>query len=135
MEITVNFAFVNWWAVLASTIVVFVLGGIWYSPVVFGRIGDLSGRKGSAGRNMQTIFVVAFMLIWLTASLLAAVLGPNATVSYGLTVGLLIGCFFVTTALGITDILDNKPLIHVAVNGGYHIASFAIMGVIIGAWH
>ncbi len=84
---------------------------------------------------MAAIFVVAYILYWLAASLLAAVLGPNSTWSYGLTVGLLVGCFFVTPALGITDIFDNKPLKHLFVNGGYHVVSFGLMGIIIGAWH
>jgi hypothetical protein len=133
MEITVNFEFVNWWAVLAATVVVFLLGGVWYSPALFGRISGVAAS--GAGRNLQAIFVVAYILQWFAASFLAAVLGPNATLSYGLTVGLMVGLFFVTTAIGITDIFDNKPLKHLLVNGGYHIVSFGIMGAIIGFWH
>jgi hypothetical protein len=134
LEITLNFEFINWLSVLAATFIVFVLGGIWYSPAVFGRIGLSAQTKSAGGRNIQAIFVVAFILQFLTAALLAAVLGPNATVGYGLTVGLLIGCFFVTTALGISNIFDNRPLIRLAVNGGYHIVSFATMAVVICAW-
>ena len=37
MEITANFEFINWWAVLAATVAVFLLGGAWYSPFMFGR--------------------------------------------------------------------------------------------------
>jgi hypothetical protein len=77
MEITVNFEFVNWWAV----------------P------------------------------------------GPNSTATYGLMIGLMVGLFFVTTSLGVTNIFDNKPLKHLLVNGGYHTVSFGIMGLIIGFWH
>jgi hypothetical protein len=135
MEITVNFEFVNWLAVLAATVAVFVLGGLWYSPAMFGRIGGTVPDRSAPGRNMQAIFIVAYIFQWLAASLMAAVLGPNATAMNGLIVGLLVGCFFVTTALGVTDIFDNKPLRHLLINGGFHITSFAIMGVIIGAWH
>ncbi len=35
MEITANFEFINWWAVLAATVAVFLLGGAWYSPLMF----------------------------------------------------------------------------------------------------
>ena len=137
MDITVNFEFINLWAILLATVAVFLLGGIWYSPSLFGRFGVVAAHRSDAesDRNIQAIFVLAFILQWLTASLLAAVLGPNSTLLGGLTVGLLVGCFFVTTALGITDIFDNKPLIHLLVNGGYHITSFAVMGMIIGFWH
>ena len=51
MEITVNFEFVNWWAVLVATVVVFILGGFWYSPAMFGRVGGVATRSGPA-RNM-----------------------------------------------------------------------------------
>jgi hypothetical protein len=135
MEITVNFEFINWLAVLAATVAVFVLGGFWYSPAIFGRIGGVTTERTGPARNMQAIFVVAYIFQWLAASLLAAVLGPNATTMYGLTVGVLVGSCFVTTSLGITDIFDNKPLKHLLVNGGYHITSFAIMGAILGSWH
>jgi hypothetical protein len=135
MEITVNFEFVNWWAVLAATVVVFILGGFWYSPALFGRISGVVTEQGGAGRNMQAVFVVAYFFQWLAASFLAAVLGPNSTATYGLMIGLMVGLFFVTTALGITNIFDNKPLRHLFVNGGYHTVSFGIMGLIIGFWH
>jgi len=136
MEITLNFEFVNWWAVMAATLIVFLLGGVWYSPALFGRLEKATpGHTPPSGRNISGVFVIAFLFQWLTVGLLAAVLGPNATVGYGLTVGLLVGCFFVTTSIGITNIWDRKPLIHLAVNGGYHIVSFAIIGIILGTWH
>ena len=60
---------------------------------------------------------------------------PNSTAGYGLNVGLLVGCFFVATALGITRIFENRPLKFLFISGGYHIVTYAIMGVIIGGWH
>jgi hypothetical protein len=135
MQITMNFEFINWLAVLAATVAVFILGGLWYSPAMFGRIGGVISDRQGVVRNMQANFIVAYIFQWLTASLLAAVLGPNSTAMYGLTVGILIGCFFVTTALGITNIFYNRPIRNLFVNGGYHIVSFAIMGTIIGSWH
>jgi hypothetical protein len=141
MEITVNFEFVNWWAVLTATVVSFILGGVWYAPSVFGRIGLTEAEKIPQGheryddRNIQLIFVIAFLFQWLTASLLAAVLGPNATIREGVIVGLLIGCFFVATALGISSIFDKRPVVRIFVNGSFHIVSITIMGGLLGALH
>ncbi len=73
MEITMNFGMVNWIPVLGATIAVFVLGGLWYSPILFGKPWaaangfDLASMKE---RNMPLMFVLAFILQWLTASLL-----------------------------------------------------------------
>ncbi|MDH3977426.1 MAG: DUF1761 domain-containing protein [Gammaproteobacteria bacterium] len=139
MEITVNFEFVNWWAVLGATVTSFILAGVWYAPTVFGRFGLPDGEVVNVhtdqDKNVQLIFVIAFLFHWLTAGLLAAVLGPNATITYGIVVGMLIGCFFVTTAQGISSIFDRRPIVRIFVNGGYHIVSLSIMGGIIGAFN
>jgi len=136
MEITVNFEFVNWWRVLSATVAAFILGGIWYSPSVFGRIGLSEARQAEVhqdrDRNIQLIFVIAFLFQWLTASLLAAVLGPNATIYDGVIAGLLIGLFFVSTALGISAIFDQRPVVRIFVNGSYHVVAFTMMGALIG---
>jgi len=139
MEITVNFEFVNWWAVLAATVTAFLLAGVWYAPSVFGRFGlpgnDPSNAHRDGDKNVQLIFVIAFLFHWLTAGLLSAVLGPNATITYGIVVGMLIGSFFVTTAQGISAIFDRRPVVRIFVNGGYHIVSLSMMGGIIGAFN
>jgi len=140
MEITVNFGFVNWFAVLAATLAVFVFGGLWYSPMLFGRSvgvvapqGESDAERGS--RGIEWIFVAAFLLWWLAASIMAAVLGPNSTMSYGLQVGLLIGLCLVTPAMGVTYIFEKRGLRFWLVNGGYHTLAFGIIGTIVGAWH
>ncbi len=139
MEITVNFEFVNWWGVLAATLASFLLAGVWYAPSVFGRFGVRDAEKAAASaageRNVQLIFVIAFLFQWLTGSLLAAVLGPNASIRDGVIVGVLIGCFFVTTALGISAIFDRRPIVRIFVNGSFHIVSLSIMGALIGAFN
>ncbi len=135
MELTLGFEVVNWWAVLSATVAVFLLGGLWYSPVMFGRPGIISSEAQSRGgppRRMELIFIVAFLLQWCAASMLAAILGPNATAGRGLQVGLLVGVFFATTAIGITYIFEKRPMSHFFINAGYIILSFGIMGSIIG---
>ncbi len=139
MEIAVNFEFVNWWGVLAATIVTFLLAGVWYAPTVFGRFGLDQAEKdnphSTGERNIQLIFVIAFLFNWLTASLLSAVLGPNASIRDGVIVGVLIGCFFVATSLGISAIFDRRPVIRMFVNGTFHIVSFSVMGALIGVFN
>ena len=139
MDITLNFEFVNWFGVLAATVTSFLLAGVWYAPTVFGRFGlseaEKSEFKIDPDRNLQLIFVIAFLFHWLTASLLSAVLGPNASIRDGVIVGVLIGCFFVTTSLGISAIFDKRPVIRMFVNGSYHIVSLSVMGALIGAFN
>jgi hypothetical protein len=137
MQITINFEFVNWLAVLVATLAVFVLGGLWYSPILFGgrRLGIVNKGKADSSHpsKIEWIFVGAFILWWLAASMMAAVLGPNATAIYGLNVGLLIGLFLVTPAMGITYIFEKRSHQFWLVNGAYYTISFGLIGVILGA--
>ena len=138
MELTLAFDVVNWYAVLAATVVGFLLGGAWYSPGLFGRFGVLpenSESRGGPARRMEVIFVVAFVMQWAAASLLAAILGPNSDLALGINVGLLVGLFFVGTGIGITCIFMRQPFTHVLIHAGYHLVNFGIMGGIIGSWH
>ena len=50
------------------------------------------------------------------------------------TLGLMVGVFFVTTAFVITYIFERRPLGLWLINGGYHMVSFTLMGLILGAW-
>ena len=138
MELNLAFDVVNWYAVLTATAVVFVIGGLWYAPHLFGRPGIIAADAqmfGGPARRMDVIFVVAFIMQWTQASLLAAILGPNSDLMTGINVGLLVALFFITTAIAIHYVFEKRPLSHLLINGGFHLVSFAIMGAIIGSWH
>lgn len=138
MELTLAFDVVNWYAVLTATVIVFVLGGVWYTPHLFGRPGIIAENAemfGGPPRRMELIIVVAFIMQWTQASLLAAILGPNSDLWLGINVGLLIALFFICTAIAFHYVFERRPFSHLVINGGYHLLSFAIMGAIIGSWH
>jgi len=135
MEITMNFGFVNWFPVLGAAFGAFIIGGFWYSPMLFGKAWmNANGfkRESMKERNIALMFVLAFVAHWLSASLLAAVLGPNATAIYGLQVGLLVGAFFTTTSVAVTYIFENRGTKLLLINGGYYIATYAFMGYMLG---
>ena len=115
MELTLAFDVVNWIAVLVATAIGFLLGGIWYSPGLFGRFGVLAENaetRGGPARRIELLFVTAFVMQWCAASLLAAILGPNSDLAMGISVGVLVGLFFVGTGVGITSIFERRPFSH-----------------------
>ena len=67
---------VNWLAVSGAAVAKFAIGGVWYSPSVFGpRWGGLAGVtpeafKARMGRAMVTDFVAGFVLAWVLANVL-----------------------------------------------------------------
>lgn len=126
---------INWLAVVVATVVSFVLGGLWYGPL-FGKVWmrvsgvDETKLSGGAGR----IFGISFVLQFIAAAVLAAFIGADAGLAFGVSAGLAAGLFWVATAFGVVYLFERRPFGHWAVNAGYHIVLYAIMGAILGAW-
>ena len=127
----------NWLAILVAAIAAFVLGGVWYSPRLFGNawMQDVGLTEESAAEsNMALIFGGAFVLILIAAIFLGATIGDSNWLG-GLHTGLVVGVAWVATAYGVTYLFERRPLRLFLVNAGYNIVLFALMGSIIGAWH
>jgi len=84
---------INWLAVLAASLVGFVIGAIWYGPL-FGKawmkIVGLT-EKDAANANMGKIYAMCFVLQLIMATNLAMFLGPEWTLVTVTLYGFLIG--------------------------------------------
>jgi Protein of unknown function (DUF1761) len=129
---------INYFAVLAAAVSAFVLGGLWYSPLLFYRpwlrangFTDADVQKG----NPATIFGFAFVFSLLMAANLAAFLGtPDTTAAWGATAGALAGFGWVAPGIGVVALFERRPWSYVLVNGGYWGVALTIMGAILGVW-
>jgi len=129
---------VNWLAVLVAALAKFAIGGLWYSPPVFGpRWGAIVGVtpdafKARMASAMITDLVASFVLAWVLANVLqftgAAGLIPGVRVSFFLWFG------FVATPLLSTTVYEGRPIVLFGINAGYWLVSMLIMGGLIGAW-
>jgi hypothetical protein len=130
---------VNWLAVLAAAVSTFVIGGLWYSPVLFGRawmsVNNLS-QADLAKSNMARIFGLSFFFALIMAANLAAFLAePRTTAAWGATAGFLAGFGWVALGIATIALFERRSWKYAAINGGYMTVSFVIMGLILGAWH
>lgn len=129
----------NYLAILAATVSTFLLGGLWYSPLMFGpawmkEIGvnpEAPGEKEKLGLIMGGSFVLELIM----AFNLAAFMGAKATWTSGLFAGAAAGFGWVALAFGVTYLFERKSLRLFFINAGYHGVAFTIMGAILGAWH
>jgi hypothetical protein len=132
-----NIGAVNWLAILVAAAASFVIGGLWYGPL-FGKAWmaatGMTKEKGGEA-NMAKTFGLTYLLNLIAATSLVMFLGPQSTWQSGLLYGALTGITFVSTALGITYLFEQRPLQQFLINGGYQTVNFAAMGVILGAWH
>jgi len=133
-----DFSTINYFAVLAAAVSTFVLGGLWYSPVLFGKAWMRANNFTDA--DVQT-FSKARMFGWsIVLSLVMAInlamflggAGTNAT--WGMTAGALAGLGWVAMAIAMIALFENKSWAYIAINGGYMTVAFTVMGLILGAW-
>ena len=125
-------------AILAASLSAFVVGGLWYSPLLFGAAWQRASGVTEAmlkAQNRGLIFSLAFILTLIMAVNLAAFLNaPTTTLAWGATAGFLAGFGWVALGLGVISLFESRPFNYVLVNGGYMVVAFVVMGAIIGGW-
>lgn len=128
---------VNWLAVLVAALLTFVLGGLWYSPLLFGRAWQrLAGLDDAQAQSKLALTFGGAAVCALIASVnLAFFLGPTATVGFGAGAGAAAGVGWVATGLTTTFLFERRPLALTAIDAGYHAVAYTAMGALLGAWH
>ena len=125
---------VNWLAVLIAALGSFLLGGLWYSPALFGKAWQretgLTDEQLKQG-NMARIFGLSFVLALLAAWNFANFLGPRPSLALGLGAGASAGLLWVAGSFGINYLFERKSLKLFLINGGYHTLQFAIIGLVL----
>lgn len=125
-------------AIIIAALSSFILGGLWYSPVLFGKAWMLETgitEEKVKNANMLKTFGLAFLASLIIAINLALFLGSESTLVTGSFYGFLAGFGWVAMSFGINDLFEQRSFRLFAINAGYHIVGFSIMGAIIGAWH
>jgi hypothetical protein len=129
---------INWLAVSVAALSTFLLGGLWYSPLLFGKAwakeNGLTEEELKKG-NTAKIFGFAFLWALVMSFNLAMFLNDGkTTVSWGAMAGFLAGFGWVATAIFTIGLFERKSNRYMLINAGYMTISFVIMGLIIGAW-
>jgi len=128
--------------VLGVSIVVFIIGWLWYGPL-FGKmwmkLSNISAadvakakKKGMAGKlvlNFVGTLVTAFVFAKILASVGAASAVAGAVTGFWIWLGFLAA----TTLLG-SVLWENKPWGLFVLNGLYWLVSLLVMGALLVAW-
>jgi hypothetical protein len=137
MDLHDTFSNLNWLAIFVAAISAFVLGGLWYSPLMFVKrwmketgITEDQTKK----TNMIKVFGLAFVLSLIAAFFLAMFIGTGKGAAFGAHAGLMAGFGWVFTFMGIIYLFESRTLAHFLINACYSIVSLTLMGFIIGVW-
>ncbi len=137
---------INYLAVLVAGIVIFVLGGLWYSPVLFAkRWIALQGRTEeqmraeAAAANMPVMYVSAFICGFVTAWVMAHILahvGTSLTLNAvnGALIGFMCWLGFAATSSYATALFSGKPKQLWLIDSSYNLVSFVLAGMILAVW-
>lgn len=131
-----NIHTLNVWAVIAASVSAFVIGGLWYSPVLLGtawkRANGFSVDPAPAGvKGFSIAFALSVVMAFNLAMFLNA---PGTTPAFGAMAGFLAGAGWVLVGIGIVAVFENRSWKYVLINGGYLTVALTVMGAILGGW-
>ncbi|WP_231862271.1 DUF1761 domain-containing protein [Rufibacter sp. DG15C] len=126
----------NWLAVTVAALSTFLIGGLWYSPLLFANPWMRANKfdpQNMGSPNMALIFGLAFVLSFFMALNLALFIGAG-DMAFGAMAGFMAGFGWVALAMGVISLFERRPISYVLINGGYMTVAFTVMGAILGAW-
>lgn len=133
-----DFTDLNLWAILAASVVPFLIGFLWYGPL-FGKTWQKEvglSDKDMKDTNMMQVFGLSFLAnlvaVYVLAGLLNKDLGNLDWVN-GATVGLWIGLAFQATVLATHYLFTRSSLKQWIIDSVYSIVTITAAGAILGA--
>ena len=141
---------VNYLSVFVAGLVIFLLGGLWYSPILFAkRWIALQGRTeeqmraDAAKANMPVMYFIAFvcgLIIAWGIAVLANAFAPATPLTglrwaiRGAKLGIFCWFAFAAPTSFANSIFSTKPKALWAIDSGYNLVSFVLAGIILMTW-
>lgn len=129
-------------AVIVATLAHYILGGLWYSPLLFGnkflqiinwspeKIAEMGNQ--SHAKELIIAFVLSLLLVYILAHFVQYTKATTAMAGIQTAFWLWLG-FVVTTQLP-TVIFEQRPLGLFLINVAYQFVGCAIAGAILAVW-
>lgn len=117
-----DFALINWVAVIAGTFAAFLLGMVWFSPKMFGRVWSTGSHNIQPPESPP---IVAMVIQFLGTALLAVVVGMTETNQAIMTaIGAILAVALFVAGM---DLFSQKSAKATLVDSGYVVAAGALM--------
>jgi hypothetical protein len=126
---------INFWAILVAAVSSFMLGGLWYSPALFGNAWNAENGGVPPPGHPAKVFGISFAFSLVAAWVFAWWLGPAPSLDTALKAGAMAGLGLVATSFGINYQFAQRSFKLWLIDGGYHTVQFLIFGLILGLWH
>lgn len=127
---------INLLAVLAAATAAFVVGSIWYAPLLFGERWQTEPRlpEHLRAHKPALIFGLGFLLSLIAALMFSIVLGPRPSMLVAVVTGCAAGLAWLAAGFlrnyG-ARIAVGKGLELSLINGGFHAVQFMVLGLVL----
>ncbi len=133
------FAELNIVAVIVAAVAYFMIGWLWYSPMLFGNLylkEMHADPKNIKMAGMGITFGTSFVLGVVNAITINVItIGVNAhTAGLGANLGLLLGVGLIVPVVMTDTLYDHRSTKLFLIKVGYNVVGFIAMGAILGAW-
>jgi len=129
--------YINHIAVLVCAVMSLVIGGLWWSPLMFAKswqtengLTDEQLASASPLKNFGLSFLIAYLMSYNLAFFLAV---PGTKWQWGVAAGLLTAVWVVGMFI-IIALFEQRTFKYIAINCGYMVVYFAAIGFILGIW-
>jgi hypothetical protein len=134
----IHFHALNFISVIVATIIYFMLGAVWYSPIMFSKawasMQQIDMNDKSRMPLMLSLTFVLNFIISIAVALLVSVTYINTFVG-GAKLGFLIGCGIAATTMGINYLYGNRPFKLYVIDATYHVLGITLTGIVAAVWH
>lgn len=131
---------INYLAVLVTAIVIFILGGLWYSKALFAK--PWVAMQGKTLEDMQAnakpsamMFVQVFICGLVIAYVVAVIENHfvNLTTARGALIGVLLWLVAGATSYG-TSLFSSERRGLWMINSGFNLVSLVLAGIVLAVW-
>ncbi|HLY41093.1 MAG TPA: DUF1761 domain-containing protein [Terracidiphilus sp.] len=126
------------WPIVVSALILWFLGALWYSPVLFAKpwIAIVGRKEGEKPKGVAVGMVSSFIGDMLLALVLMHFVYWSGTTSFagGAFIGFITWIGFVLAPLFPQHIYEDRPFTYFAINGGYWLLGLLIVGGLIAVW-
>ncbi|PYP76412.1 MAG: hypothetical protein DMD35_18755 [Gemmatimonadetes bacterium] len=140
LDVLESLAALNWLAVLAATAVLYVLGGLWYSPALFGPrwragVGFVPPHGWKPGALLYLAPLAGCFVTTLATALLVSITDAHSAAD-GVALGLIVGLGYAAAVAGVDATAPShpRPGALALVVGAYWAVGLTLVAVILSVW-
>ncbi len=128
----------NIWMVAVAGLVYYILGALWYSPLLFAK--PWMKLNGYTEQDFQDINAARYIAAFFTSMIMSFVLAQfithlgNGSIISGIGISLWVWVGFIGTFTLTNYMFSNRPVKLFMIDSGYNLVGLLIMSVIISAW-